>query len=159
MPRLPETPRDARGLPVEGYVRRLVWGILFVVGSVALFGAAAGDHGRADWMLASGPLFAVGVLILLLARRYRRRVRALYSLGREMGAAITQITTVYRNGLLSGWVTTFRLNDAPGGEVKIALGMNPELVPMTLLVLDGWVGVHAEHEKTRLFRRCRLPAA
>lgn len=157
MPRLPDPPRNADSLPVEGYVRRLVWAILFMAGSIALICAAAGDHWRADWVLPSGPLFAIGILILVLARRFRRRVRTLYRVGREVDAQITQITTVYRNGLLNGWITTFRLKDPPHAEVRLPLGLNPEFVPFTLLIHEGLVGAYGEHEKTRQLRLTRLP--
>src|SRR5258706_9500319 len=109
MARLPPPPRDASRVPVDGHVRRMGWAFLFLLGSVGLLFAASNDHWRADWVLGSGPVFLVGLLILFLARRRRRKARTLYSFGVEVESEITKVTTVYRNGLVSCWVTTLAL--------------------------------------------------
>jgi len=152
MARLPPPPRDASRLPVDGTLRRMVWAVIFLLGSVGLLFAASNDHWRADWVLASGPVFVVGLLILGFARRRRRKAGALYSLGVEVESEITQVTTVYRNGFVSCWVTTLQLKGPPGGELKFPLAVNPAAAPLTVLVHDGLVGVYGELEGTQEFR-------
>lgn len=156
MARLPPPPRDAGKLPIEGHFRRMTWAVLFLIGAAGLLFAAANDHWRADWVLASGPVFLVGILILVFARRRRRKARVLYSLGVEAESDITQVTTVYRNGFVSCWVTTLQLKGPPGGELKFPLAVNPAAVPLTVLIHDGLVGVYGELEGTREFRWKRL---
>lgn len=158
MPALPDPPRDASTLPVEGFVRRIVWGVLFVLGSGALLAAAAGDHGRADWVLMSAPLFLIGLLNFWLGFRRRKRGREIFARGREVPAQITEVVTVYRNGLVNGWITTFRLSE-PLADVTFRLSLNPAGVTPVILVHERWVAVHAVYEQTRLFRWQRRPWA
>src|SRR5581483_10931677 len=143
--------------PVEGFVRRIVWGVLFLGGSVAMLVGAVNDHGRGDWLLMAAVPFALALLNFFLAKRRRRIAKTLYRDGREAEYEITKITTVLRNGMLNGWVATFRLKDPAGIEVPRWVSLNPELVALTLLVHDGRIAVYGEAEKTKLFRWRKLP--
>jgi hypothetical protein len=159
MPKLPDPPRDASRIPVEGFVRKIVWGVLFLGGSIALVAAALNDHGRGDWFLMSAAPLALAFLNFYLAKRRRRIAKSLYAQGREVGHEITQITTVLRNGMLSGWVATFRLQDPAGIEPRIWVSLNPQLVPFNVIVHEGRMGVCGQVENTTMFHWQKLPAA